>query len=379
VTSQGKAAAYAAEAPLPSDPLRKAVTHSLAFWATVAPVWVLVESAAKGSFARDFRYAFLPAAHAILHGASPYGAAGPHALAKGTAFLYPPLSAYLFTPFTVLPSPIAWVLATALVAAAVPATLLVLGVRDWRCHAVAFLWWPTIIAIQTANVTLAMVLALALAWRYRDRPLIVALTLGFVVALKPFLWPVLVWLPATRRYRGAVLAAAASAALVLVPWAGIGFAGMRSYPRLLSSVSRLEGVHSYSLPALLHVVLPNWTAATVVGMGLGAGVLLVALTIGWRGRDRDAFALAVVATLLVTPLVEIHYFALLLVVVALYRRRLALAWLSPLLIWGASAANAATVGQDLHVLVVVAATVLLAMSDRRPIAGLRLALPGHRA
>src|SRR5213078_3734925 len=75
-----------------SDPLRKALTHGLLLWAIVAPLWILVTSALGGRFALDFRNAFVPAAHAVLHGASPYSAVGSRAVAEGTAFLYPPLS-----------------------------------------------------------------------------------------------------------------------------------------------------------------------------------------------------------------------------------------------------------------------------------------------
>jgi hypothetical protein len=59
-----------------------------------------------------------------------------------------------------------------------------------------------------------------------------------------------------------------------------------------------------------------------------------------------------------------HYFALLVVVVALYRRRLGLAWFVPLLIWGASAngPGGSTI-QLVHVLVIAAAAVALAFSD----------------
>src|SRR5256885_6444672 len=118
-----------------TDPLRRALTHGLALWAIGAPLWVLVTSAIGGRFALDFRHAFLPAAHAVLHGASPYSAVGSRAVSEGTAFLYPPLSAYLLAPFTLLPPLAAEIIAVVLVAAAVPAALLVLGVRDWRCHA----------------------------------------------------------------------------------------------------------------------------------------------------------------------------------------------------------------------------------------------------
>jgi Glycosyltransferase family 87 len=351
---------------LEGDPLRKALTHSLALWSVAAPLWVLIVAAFGHKFALDFRHTFLPAAHAVVHGASPYSAIGSRALAEGTAFLYPPLSAYLLAPFTLLPPVAAEIVAVALVAAAVPATLLLLGVRDWRCHAVAFLWWPTIIAIQTANLTLPMLLGLALAWRYRNRTVVSAGALALVVALKLFFWPLLLWPLASRRYSAALLATVTSAALVLLPWAGIGFAGLRGYGHLLAHVSRTEGPRSYSVAALLHSVLPSWTAATILATVVGAALLLLMFRAGRRGRDRDSFALAIVSILVFTPLLEMHYLTALLVVVALYRRRFALAWLAPLLIWGAPATVAGSAIQVAHVLVVVALTCVLALKDWEP-------------
>jgi hypothetical protein len=361
-----------------SDPLRKALTHGLAIWAIVAPLWVLVTSALGGRFALDFRHAFLPAAHAVLHGASPYSAVGSKALAEGTAFLYPPLTAYLLAPFTLLPPLAAEIAAVILIAAAVPAALLVLGVRDWRCHAIGFLWWPTIIGIQAGNLTLPMLLGVALVWRYRDRRWAVALAAGLVIALKLFFWPMLLWLVATRRYRTAALAAAASALFVLVPWAGIGFAGLRGYPHLVSSVSASEGPRSYSIAALLHTMLPSWAAATALETLLGAALLVAVLVAGRRGRDRDAFALSLVAILVLSPLLEMHYLALLLVVVALYRRTFGLAWAVPLLIWGAPATVAGSPAQVVHVLTVVAATVAVAYWGWEPQALGRALGPGRR-
>lgn len=349
-----------------TDPLHKALTHGLAIWAAVAPLWILVSSALRGRFALDFRHAFLPATHAVVHGASPYSALGSKALAQGTAFLYPPLTGYLLAPFTLLPPVAAEIIVVALIAAAVPATLLLLGVRDWRCHAMAFLWWPTIIAIQTGNLTLPMLLGLAVVWRYRDRRLAAALVAGLVVALKLFFWPVLFWLLATRRYRTAALAGASSILLVFVPWAGIGFAGLRGYPHLLSSVSAHEGPHSYSVAALLHAMLPSWTAATAVETAIGAGILGISFMAGRRGRDRDAFALSIVAILVLSPLLELHYFAALLVVIALYRRQFGPIWAVPLLFWGAHATVAGSMLQVVHVLAVGAAVCVLTLESWRP-------------
>ena len=47
-------------------------------------------------------------------------------------------------------------------------------------------------AYQTANVSAALALLVALAWRYRDRPGVAGLALGVSVAFKFFLWPIVV-------------------------------------------------------------------------------------------------------------------------------------------------------------------------------------------
>src|SRR5207248_11724596 len=146
-------------------------------------------------------------------------------------------------------------------------------------------------------------------------------------------------------------------------------------PHLLSSVSSHEGPHSYSVAALLNALLPSWTAATSVETAIGVALLAVAFVAGRRGRDRDAFALSIVAILVLSPLLEMHYLAALLVVVALYRRSFALAWAAPLLIWGAAAGNVASLIQIVHVLLAVAATLVLARSDWRPHAIVRALRP----
>jgi hypothetical protein len=276
------------------------------------------------------------------------------------------LAAYLFVPFTFLPNVLAGLIATLLVAACVPAALLVLGVRDWRCHAVAFLSMPIVAGMQSANLTLPMMLGLAVLWRYRDRRMLVALTAGFLVALKLFLWPLLLWLIAARRYRAAAVGLAATVAFVFLPWAGLGFAGLHDYPHLLSTVSHREGAQSYSLAALVHFVVPSWTASVAVELVAGAGVLVAAFLAGRRHRDRDAFALAIVAILALTPLLEIHYFAFLFVVIALYRDRLSAAWLVPLLMWGAPEKNNGSGSARVHVLLVAAAVLALVLTHWRP-------------
>ena len=90
-----------------------------------------------------------------------------------------------------------------LVALAIP---YVLDVRDWRCYGLVLLWPPVISAIQTANLTLWLALAAAVTWRYRERVFPAAVAIGLTLAAKFFLWPVVVWLAATRRLASAALA-----------------------------------------------------------------------------------------------------------------------------------------------------------------------------
>ena len=72
-----------------------------------------------------------------------------------------------------------------------------------------------------------------------------------------------------------------------------------------------------------------------------------------------------------------HYLALLLVVVALYRRRLGLAWAVPLLFWGAPATTAGSPAQVMHVLAVMAATLAVAYWGWEPHALARALRPGR--
>jgi alpha-1,2-mannosyltransferase len=327
---------------------------------------VLAVGLRKHAMAFDFAHAYLPAARVVLDGHSPYPPATVAALAPRTAFLYPPLTAYLAAPFTTLPLFVAEFLASLLAISCVVGVLMLLGVRDWRCYMVAFLFVPTYSAIQTANVMLLLALGLALLWRYRDRRFVAAVLVGALIALKLILWPLLVWLVVTRRPRAAAGGLAAGALLVFAPWAGIGFAGLRGYAHLLGMVSRVQGRDGFSIEALLsHAV--SWRAAEVFGYAIGAAVLAAAAWIG-RRDERRSFALAIAAGLLLTPIVEMDYFVLLLVVLALFKPRLGGAWVVPLAFWVAPQVGRGAAWQTAIALAAAVATVAIAL--RRTARGL---------
>jgi len=226
-------------------------------------------------------------------------------------------------PLTALsPAAADWV-ATGLVLAAFVATLWVLDVRDWRVYGIALLWPPVIDAYQTANLTLPLALLLAVMWRYRNRPGLAGSALGVALALKFFLWPVSVWLVASGRRVAAAISVAVGAAslLLLVP-----FVGILDYVRLVRNLSDTFDEQSYTPYALLTDLGASSTAARLVTLACGAAVLILA----WRRRS---LGLAIGAALLLSPIVWRHFFALLLVPLALARPRLDAAWAIPLAFW----------------------------------------------
>jgi hypothetical protein len=215
--------------------------------------------------------------------------------------------------------------------AAILAALRVLQVEDWRCYGLAVVSAPAINTLALGALTSFLLLGAALAWRYRDNPAVTAVATAFTAVVKLFLWPLGVWLLATRRWRAAAICAGVALVLLLGGWAVIGFAGLGSYPTALHLLEQVEASAGYSVVALFGLSGTAQTATTValsilaiVGIGLAA-----------RGGDGDrrAFAVAVVASLLTTPIVWLHYLLLLFVPIAVYRPRLSGLWFLPLLLW----------------------------------------------
>ena len=106
----------------------------------VVPAALLIGTTAaavhEGTVAFDFEHAFLPAPRAVIHGQNPDVAPTSRALHDGTAFVYPPVAAFLFAPFAVLSPLTAGLLVSGLCLLCAFLTLAVLGVRDWRCYGV---------------------------------------------------------------------------------------------------------------------------------------------------------------------------------------------------------------------------------------------------
>jgi hypothetical protein len=302
----------------------------------VIPI-VLLAGAARSwahshTLAYDFDRAYAPAAHLVLHGASPYGPATRAALGSQTAFVYPPIGAFLAAPFASLPSYTADILITVLAALAVPAILAVVGVRDWRCYGAALLWMPTISAVHLGTVAVALALGVALAWRWRDHAVRAGLILGLVVALKLFLWPLVLWFVITRRFKAAAVAACSAAVFLFVPWIPLHGAGLTSYPHRLSVLSSLEASRGFSPAALLAHLGVGWGLAEAVGYALGVALLVLAYR--RRNSEASALGLACAASLLLTPILWPNYLLIMMVPLALLRPRFGVVWLLPVVLIG---------------------------------------------
>jgi alpha-1,2-mannosyltransferase len=274
----------------------------------------------------------------IFHGASPYPPPHAWALHDEQQFVYPPIAALLAAPLAAFPFTVAAVLLAFLDVVATGLTLRVLGVRDWRCYGLTFLWYPVIQNVLIGSITSLLALGVALAWRYRDDRRVTTPLAAALVAAKVFLWPLLFWLAATRRGLAAARALGLAVAGIAVSWALIGFAGLTSYPRLLDVLSRLEQWKSYSAVALGLVLGLSTGEARALAIVAGTVALLGVVLVGRRrtkdpDADRQAFVLALAAAFLFSPIVWTHYLALLLVPIAITRRTLTPLWFAPLAMW----------------------------------------------
>lgn len=273
----------------------------------------------------------------VVNGVSPYpsaaslATAGDHLDAAGLLevfrFSYPAGAAVAFAPLGLLGFDAAAAVWGITLVVSLVAAVWILEVRDWRVFGVVIGSAPVIDAVRIGTLTPVLVLLLAVAWRWRDHRLAVSGALAGAVALKLFLWPLVVWLAATRRWLEAVLTAFLAGAVTLAAWAVIGFDGFSEYPELLRRLTDIVEVRGFSLVALgVEAGLPERVSEALpflVGLPLLAGLVAVARS---GDGDRGAFSVAIVASIALTPIVWQHYFALLVVPLALARPRLAWAW-----------------------------------------------------
>lgn len=310
----------------------------------VAPIvltgFVLYAAIRMRAFAVDFHNGEWTAGQRLLDGLSPYfapnsaavlSAGSPHPTV--TPFVYPAVAALMYAGLALIPHYAADGLFTAVDMAAVVGALKLIGVRDWRLYGLVFLWPPVVIGWQTANITLLLVLGIAAVWHYRGRPMASGLVVALVISLKIVLWPLALWLLAMRRYRAFAYALVSAVISNVVAWAVVGYEEIPRYFQVLQSFGRAGERRAYSVVNLVLHLQGSTRLATAVGYLVTAVLAVLCLKSGRAGRERVAFVLAIATVLAATPISWLHYFALLLVPLALVRPRFGPAWLLPLLMF----------------------------------------------
>lgn len=308
-------------------------TVVLVVLAAAVTLGVVALSANAGLLAWDVRFAYLPAAEALLDGESPYPALDDPILEDQKGYVYPPQLLLALVPLTPVPVGVAAALVAVGLLALIALTLRVLEVRDVRCYAAAFLWVPTVSGVLLGNISIPLAFAVAVAWRYREEVWRPAWALGLAISAKLLMWPLLVWMVATRRFRAAGYAVALGAFVTLVAWAIIGFDGLTGYPNLLERLSEIQAERSYSIVGMAATAGLGDAVGQALTLLVGGALLVGCVAYARRKDDERSFTCAVAATLALSPIVWLHYLVVLLVPVAIARPRFSPLWLLPVLLW----------------------------------------------
>jgi hypothetical protein len=297
-------------------------------------VLAIYGEAKLGLLGFDFKGTIWHPGREILAGHSPYPAPIASELDSGNPSVYPPVALLLTLPYALLPLAAAYWAWIATLVAAVVVTLRLLGVRDWRCYAIALGSCPVVFGFALGNLVVLLVPIAAYAWRYRDNPRRTGLAVGLGIALKLVLWPLLIWFVASRRWRAAFVAASSAVLSLVGAWAVLGFDGLRDYPKLLSVNNDVYSSHSWSLLAGgVGLGLPSSVAGALASL-VGVALLAYAFVL-IRGRDGDsrAFCVVIVASLALLPVVWPASLVLLLVPVAILRPSANRVWMVFYALW----------------------------------------------
>lgn len=300
-------------------------------WAVLAVALAYVPAWGIGF---DFAGTLWKPANALLDGESMYPQPIREAMVIGNPSVYPPPTILLSLPLAFLPVTLAAWVWFCILGASVFAAMWIIGVRDWRCHVLAVTSPVVVHGLTFGNITILLVPAIAIAWRCRSNARVSGVAVGAAVAAKLFVWPLVVWLVLTRRYRAAAWAMGSAAMLLLGSWAIVGFDGLADYPALLDALQDVYADHSASLatvagatgiPLRLSIAL-CWLAGFVL-------LALAAVLVRRDDGDRRGFTVVILACIVGSTIVWPNYAALLFVPIAVTWPRLAPAWFFGYAIW----------------------------------------------
>jgi arabinofuranan 3-O-arabinosyltransferase len=242
-------------------------------------------------------------------------------IAELARYISPPPVAWLALPFTWLPYPIAYLLWSALLLAALAGTWYLAAPGTGRVrliHLVAALaWLPVIYALQLGQPGLFVALGVAGSYALlrSNRPFLSGLALG-VIVLKPqlgFLLPIA--LLAGGRFRAVLGATVSIGLLVIASGVNVGPDGMAAYAERLSFAADVPVNRQLTLA----LVIGGLAAARLVQ----GAIAIWALALAFRLRKQPLewmYVLALLGGLLATPYLHLDDLVMLGLAVWLYLR-----------------------------------------------------------
>ena len=262
----------------------------------------------------------------------------------GGPFRPGPYGLYLYSPtlgVTLLPvadmsvadSSMLWYVAHILALLAAMALMPVRpSIRVWTFVVAAFSF-AVFKDLALGNVSVLLLLPLAAAWRWLDRPA-GSIALAVAISIRPMLGILVAWQLLRRQWRAVAWTIGAGVVLILLTLPFVGVAGYGDYLTVLRNISSVTGVEfnlDLGSTALALGATERVASLTlIVGYAFALGAILFSLR-----RDREVgFMVGLSASLLLSPLLWDHYLAMLILPAAfLAQRGRPWALLLPLLSW----------------------------------------------
>ena len=314
--------------------LDRALVVTLIALCSIAAGSTLVAAHGTSTLGFDFRGHEWEPARAILHGHNPYHlVTRAYLVGHSNAFLLPPLIALFSIPLAVLPFAYGFGIWTAASLIALFLALRIVGMRDWRCYALACLSLPCIANLELGQLSAFLALGYALTWRLRDRRYLPGLLVAVMIALKFLAWPLLLWLLLTRRPRAALVGILTAPALVIASWAVIGFQGLRGFAHALAVDADAFETRTHSVTSFVKTFGLSRNVGELTTIAVCLGLLALAVVAARRMDELAAFAAATGAGIYGSPLVHPHYLLPVVIVLAIARPRPTWEWLALTILW----------------------------------------------
>ncbi len=170
------------------------------------------------------------------------------------------------------------------------------------------------------NVSVLLLLPLAVAWRSLDRP-VGAVAQALAMSVRPMLGVLLIWQMLRRQWRAVAWTIGSGLAIIALSLPFVGIDGYRDYLTVLRNLSGLTGeAHNLDLSSTaLAAGADQAVAQLALLVSYAIGIAAIGLSLR---RDREiGFVVTAMASLLLVPLLWDHYLAMLALPAALLASR----------------------------------------------------------